>query len=248
MTLLALQRDFRRWLTSEAPDAAARIGGGAAPGLAVYLNNYRSQLLACLAENYDKVRAWLGDDAFNAAAADHIDRLPPSGWTLDDYSLDFAASLDRLYPDDREVSEIAYLERDLGLAFVGPNSGTLDREALREADWDDAILAPVPTFLMRSVTTNAAAIWSAIDGGNTPPAAEVLDAPAYIATWRHGLVPAFRTLEALEAVALAMIINEQTFGEMCTVLAEHVGEEAVPATAGSFLARWLEDGIIEAIR
>ena len=82
MSLLALQRDFRGWLTAESPEAATRLGDG--PGLAVYLNTYRAQLMACLAESYPILHAWLGDAAFEGACATHIDDTPPHGWTLDD--------------------------------------------------------------------------------------------------------------------------------------------------------------------
>ncbi len=39
MSLLALQRDMRLWLTREDGDAAARLGDDTAPGLRVYQNN-----------------------------------------------------------------------------------------------------------------------------------------------------------------------------------------------------------------
>ena len=89
MTLLDVQRSFRHWLTVESDEAATRLGVAAAPGLAVHLNTYRSQLLSCLGETFGAVRAWLGDTAFEAAAAIHVDRVPPSSWTLDAYARDF---------------------------------------------------------------------------------------------------------------------------------------------------------------
>ena len=82
MSLLSLQRDFRRWLTDESVDAATRIGDSAAPGLSVYLNNYRGQLIHCLNNTFPKLRAWIGEDAFETTAALHVDRVPPSSWTL----------------------------------------------------------------------------------------------------------------------------------------------------------------------
>ena len=96
MTLLALQRDFRRWLTHEAPDAAARLGADAdaAPGLSVYLNNYRGQLMAVLGETYATLRAWLGATAFDRAAALHVERCPPRHWTIDAYAQHRGVSLE----------------------------------------------------------------------------------------------------------------------------------------------------------
>ena len=247
MSLLALQRDFRSWLISEAPDAAARMGNRAAPGLAVYINNYRSQLMASLAESYEAVHAWLGDKAFEAAAATHIDRLPPHSWTLDDYALDFPITLAKLHPDDPEVVDLARLERDLGLAFVGPDSAPLDRSLLAKIDWDRAFFVLVPTLSMPFVTTNAAAILSAINAGMIPPAAKRLREPASNAVWRHEFSPAFRTLERLEAQALSMAREGKTFAQICALVAGEIGKEDGPARAGSFLGQWLGDGMIQAI-
>jgi hypothetical protein len=39
-------------------------------------------------KTFSVVRAWLGDVAFEAAAAIHIDRMPPSSWTLDAFAQD----------------------------------------------------------------------------------------------------------------------------------------------------------------
>ena len=45
------------------------------------------------------------------------------------------------------------------------------------------------------MTTNAAAIWTALSQSETPPAVALLPAPATILIWRHDLTPSFRTLE-----------------------------------------------------
>src|ERR1700721_999161 len=102
MNLAALQRAFRSWLAVEASDAAARFGDRAEPGLAVYLNNYRGQLMVCLSESFATVRAWLGEDAFHTPAATHIARRPPYSWTLDAYALEFPEPTEAFYPDAPE--------------------------------------------------------------------------------------------------------------------------------------------------
>ena len=66
MNLLNLQRDFQSWLRTESAEAAERFGAPARAGLAVYLNNYRSQLLACLTESFPAVRAWVGAAALGS--------------------------------------------------------------------------------------------------------------------------------------------------------------------------------------
>jgi len=247
VTLTALQRDFRSWLTGEATDAAARFGKRALPGLAVYLNNYRGQLMACLAESFATVRAWLGDTVFDGAAATHIDRLPPHSWTLDAYALEFPDTLEVLYPDDPEVGDLARLERGLGRALVGRDAESLGLAAMAHVDWSAAILELVPTFSLLPVTTNAAAIWSAIAAEQTPPGAAVLDVPALIAVWRREDSPTFRTLGPTEASAIFMVLDGRTFGDICAMIADEVGEEEGSQVAGNLLGRWIGEGMIERI-
>jgi Putative DNA-binding domain len=247
MTLTGLQQDFRSWLTLEATDAAARLGDRASPGLAVYLNNYRGQLMACLAESFVTVRAWLGDAAFDGAAATHVDRRPPHSWTLDAYALEFPDTIEVLYPDDPEVGDLARLERSLGLAFVGRDAESLDLATLAQVDWSTTLLRLVPTFSLLPVTTNAAAIWSAIKAEQTPPAAATLEVPAVIAIWRKEDAPTFRTLDSAEAGAIFMVSESRTFGDVCASIANEVGEEEGPRVAGSLLGRWISDGMIDGI-
>ena len=248
MNLAALQRDFRSWLTVESSDAAARFGDRAEPGLAVYLNNYRGQLMVCLSESFATVRAWLGEDAFDTAAATHIDRRPPHNWTLDAYALEFPETIDALYPDDPEVGELARLERDLGLAFVGQDAAPLDLAALAHIDWNSAVLDLVATFSTLPATTNAGAIWSAINAGQTPPAAAVLDAPAIIAIWRREYSPTFRTLDPMESQAMSMVSDGRTFGEICRRIIDQVGEAEGTQVAGNLLGRWISEGMVAAVR
>ena len=96
--LAELQRDFRVFLTDASPTAIERLGGAGQPGLAVYQNNYRSQLVACLESSYPQLRLWIGADAFLSAAVTHIDERPPHGWTLDATAPGFAPRWRRSSP------------------------------------------------------------------------------------------------------------------------------------------------------
>lgn len=241
MNLSVLQRQFREWLTGEDAEAAACFGDAAAPGLSVHLNNYRSQLMATLADSYPVVRAWLGDSAFLGAAARHVDAVHPEGWTLDDYARGFPASLAVAHPDDPEVAELARLELALGLAFVAADGTKTDPASLEHVDWTHAVFVIAPALTLVPVTTNAVAILSALVDGTPPPAATALPHAARVAVWRRDFRPLFRTLEPLEADVLAMAIRGRTFGDICDVIAKHEGEAEGPGVAGRMLAQWLAD-------
>ena len=104
MSLLGMQRDFRAWLAEESEEAAERMGAKARPGLGVYLNNYRAQLVECLSESFERVRLWLGEERFLAIVAAHIDLTPPHAWTLDAYANGFPDTLERLFANDPEIA------------------------------------------------------------------------------------------------------------------------------------------------
>jgi hypothetical protein len=245
MSLLALQRDFRAWLIGADENAAAKFGAAAHAGLGVYQNNYRAQLVACLEETYARVKAWLGDDAFLAAAIDHIDRTPPSDWTLDRYGHDFPETLRTCYPNDAEVAELAWLDRSLADAFVGPNVETLEAMPLQGADWDHAVLRLTPTLHLGHMTTNAAAIWSALSAGSTPPSVALPRSTLLV--WRREFTSCFRTLDDQETRAIELCRNGRTFGELCAMLVDGNGEAEGVKIAGTWLAQWLRERLVVAV-
>ncbi|GAA0744858.1 DUF2063 domain-containing protein [Sphingomonas sp. ABOLD] len=245
MRLAALQADFGRWLQGECPDAATRLGDD--PGLDVYLNNYRSQLVAALESSFPQLQRWLGETAFLAAAARHIEASPPSAWTLDAYGEDFPATIAALYPDDAECAELARIEWALAAAFTTPDIAPFLVEALGAVEWETARFAFVPNLAMLPVKTNAAALWQALVDGTVPPAAQRLPAPGAVLLWRDGFNPSFRTIEQAEATAILQLEAGMQFGALCTALAEEHGEAASAAIVGGWLGAWLRDGLLAAL-
>jgi hypothetical protein len=247
MTLLKMQRDLRLWLDQGDEFAASRIGERAAPGLRVYQNNYRAQLVACLDETFPHTRDWLGGVAFHEAMIAHIERVPPSSWTLDAYPRDFPATLAMLYPDDPETAELAWIEQALGEAFVGPDADRVTQEQIAAADWDTAVLRFTPTLDQAPLTTNATALWAAMEAGETPPGAETLDTPGAVLVWRHDHVSRFRAIEREELDVLLLARAGTSFADLCAVLVDALGADQGVGRAGQLLGNWIAEGMIIAI-
>ena len=133
------------------------------------------------------------------------------------------------------------------MAFVGPDAAPVDPAALSDIDWDNAIIHMVPTFVLFPVTTNVAALRSAIHDQQTPPPVARLPEPASIAVWRKGFTPMFRTVTAEEATVFEQLRQEQRFGDICGDLVKRMGEEQGLALAGSMLRQWFTDRVIAAI-
>lgn len=248
MSLGALQRDFVQWLRGDVEDAPPPFGPAAAAGLAIYRNNYRAALVACLEHGFARTGQWLGGAAFREACVTHVRRVPPGSWTLDAYGRDFPATLARLHPLDPEVAELATLELALADAFVAADAEIrLPRDG-RAIDWDRAVLAFHPSIGLHPLTTNAPAIWSALDADIMPPPAARLPEPATLLVWRRGEVSRFETIDRAEARALLACRSGLTFGALCMETVRELGEEAGVATAGAWLGRWIAQALIVGVR
>lgn len=242
MTLATLQAAFGRWLREECPDAAARLGGG--PGLDVYLNNYRSQLIAALEAGFPQLRRYLGETAFLAAAAHHIEASPPRAWTLDAYGGDFAQTIAALHGEDPAASDLAALEWALAQAFVADDAAPVAIEALGAVDWESARFRFVPSLMLLPIASNAGDIWQALVDAVAPPATCRTPAPAHLLLWRRGFQPQFRTAAPGEADAIALLRGGASFGDLCAGLGARHGAERGATLAGGWLGSWLREGLI----
>lgn len=247
MSLLTLQRDMRDWLLGEDMAAAGRIGVEAGPGIAVYLNTYRTQLVACLESSFPRTRAWIGEDMFLHAAVHHIDRVPPSSWTLDAYGRDFPATLARLHAADPEIAEIAGIELALEDLFVAADSSVVGQDGLGDVDWERAVLTFAPSIALLHLQTNGFVIWSALVEQREPPAPQYLDRPDVALLWRQGEQCRIRTIDDAELQALLKLRCGMTFGALCRDVALLLGEEAGMTLVGRWLGRWLSDHMVVAI-
>lgn len=242
MSLLGVQRDMRTWLEEGREETAAAFSARAKAGLNIYQNNYRIQLANCLEESFPVTLAWLGKGAFHAAIVSHIEVVPPSSWTLDHYTRDFPLTLARLFPSDPEVGDLAFLERALGEAFVAPDCAPLDCN-FTEVDWDRAAFTFIPSFTIHPLSTNAPAIWSAINAGQEPPAMSQLPVAGAFLVWRTDEACRFRATDYPERDALLFLLGRaSTFGTLCARLGTAQVEQI-----GQWLGRWLADGMIAAI-
>lgn len=244
MSLLATQRDFATWLRDGSEGAADRMGSIYRPGLAVYLNNYRSQLMTALETSFAHTLAWMGDGAFHDAAITHIDMAPPSGWTLDGYGRDFPMTLAALQPDAPEVAELAWTEWAIGEVFVAPDHDVADAASLADVDWDHAVLQFSPAIRFAEVSTNVFDIWLALTEERWPPSAIRLPARQAIIVWRNGYSCQVRTMDPVEANALRLSLSGAPFPRMCEVLVASNGEERGLPLAGNLLGRWIGEGLL----
>jgi hypothetical protein len=239
MNLRDLQERFAATLRG-----APAIDGLDGRGMAVYTNNYRSQLVSSLRDTYAKTRLWLGDGVFDELAEAYVASTPPASWTLDAYGESYIEWLDTHYPADPEIGELAWLDWHLRRAFSGADAEPIGVDGLVSADWEATGFRFVPTLKFRWTRTNASAIWHALNNESMPPAAEIFDVDAGVRVWRRDFSPRFTSMLAPECACLDLALAGATFGEMCEALTRLHEPDTAARQAGALLRSWVDDGIV----
>jgi len=250
MRLSELQHNFLDWLASADDAVAARLplAGDGRDGLAIYQNNYRGNLMACLADSFPHTLLWLGEAAFEAAAARHIDRVPPSSWTLDDYALGFPESLIEDYPYEAEVSELARIELALSQAFIAADAEVLKADQMGDVDWDRAMLQTIPALTILPLRSNADDIWIALAHEAPPPNAQWDETERPVLIWRQEWLCKMRRLNGDEAAMLGYLIgSEVPFADLCARAIGRWGEQDGIARIGQYLGQWVADELVRGV-
>ncbi|MEL6878670.1 MAG: DNA-binding domain-containing protein [Pseudomonadota bacterium] len=254
-TLGARQAAFMEQILDENAPLPQGWGNSQAAGMQVYRGNYRSALMDALGDTFERVKQYVGDAPFQRVAAHHVIANPPAGWTIDEAGAGFDESCAKLFGNNPEVAELAWLEWTmLGLA-TAPDSLPLDANGFGEAtaqfgddDWAGMKLVPQPRAASRVVAHDLTAIWTALGDGEAAQGNIALNEPRGCLVWREGERPTFLMVDAEEAQAFAAVQDGASYGEVCILLAgENTGDEAIQNAAmraGAMLGRWLNDGLI----
>ena len=219
---------------------------GATRRLDIYRNNYRASVTGILADHYERLHLYLGEEQFGRLAEAFVDAQPSMVRNLRYYGGGFADYLADHFPDDGELAELARLDWALRDAFDAPDAEPLDAEAvgrLGEA-WIDVPLTLVPSAQVVTACFNIAAIWNALEAEKAPPEPERLDRAETILVWRRGGSPQFRTLDDHEAVAFGLIGEGCSFTALSEHMLDRLGEEAAMQMLGMWLGGWLAEGSV----
>ncbi|MFX1682194.1 DNA-binding domain-containing protein [Mitsuaria sp. CC2] len=249
--LIDLQQSLQAYLIGQPSliDTRLRRGPGIAAErrLSIYHHAYRARLHETLADSHGHTRRYLGDDWFERDALAFIEGHGSQHFSLRWYGADFAEWLSQRWPDDGEIAELAALDWALRSAFDAADAKTLtmdDLASLAPEDWAELRLHLPPSYARLKQSFNTLSLWQALDGDETPPAAQPLTAPLDLLIWRRGHSPHFRSLSPLEAQALDALAAGRTFAETCAVLAEAQPELNVAAEMGMLLRRWVDEELL----
>lgn len=254
--LIDLQRDFLARLAADPATLPPAIDEGSPSFCArrrfgIYHHAYRARLTEVLQDVFERTWAYLGDAGFADCAARYLAAHPPHDPTLHGFGANFPSWLACEYAQDGDIAEIATIDGLLRRAFDGPDAEPLNAEALAALtaeDWAVIGFEFHPTLATTTLRYNAASLWEALEQGATPPPAVLLEVPLILVVWRKGWQPHFRTVGALEAAAMAALQAGTSFAGTCDHLQAQFADADIGIQTGHALRRWLDDGILAAIR
>ncbi|EYC52677.1 hypothetical protein AZ34_17460 [Hylemonella gracilis str. Niagara R] len=229
------------WIrTPPGVDAGQRLG--------IYHNAYRARLAEVLAESFARTVLYMGSDRFEQDARAFAVSHPPMVRNLAHYGADFAAFLAALYPGNPELQELAQLDWDLRTTFDEADAPALDTQtagAQEAALWLNRAQPLHPSLKLRSIRTNVAQIWHAIDRDLEVPAVAHREEPGTLLVWRKGLLPHFQTLEPDQAAFMLSLAQGRSIEATCADLA---GTAVLPdpQRLAGWLQVWLEEGWLRA--
>lgn len=250
-----LQTGFQDYILGRNDRVLARIESTATLSaerrLDIYHSAYRLRLIEVLADTYERVALYIGEESFDAAARAYIEQHPSSTRNVRDYGRTFPVFLAGFYPDDPEVAELAGMDKVLRYTFDAVDADALGVSgvaALRPEDWDSVVFTLHPTVSLQQFQWNTPAIWQCLSEDEAPPPAERLSQPVVWLFWRKELQPHFRSLSAAEHSALRDIGDGHTFGSICERLAHTWPGIDVIARIATWLRTWLDEGVLSDAR
>ncbi len=192
----------------------------------------------------------LGETAWRDLVVDYLGAHPSRHFSLREIGGRLEAFL-RESPIRERVpyaADLAAFEWAFLGAFDAADADAVGAEALASIPpeaWAEIRLELSPTLRIVELEFAVAGSWERVGKGEPfePPAG----APTCYRLWRREHTVFYRTIDETEQDALAAAAGG-TFGDVCAAIADRIGDEAAPAEAFAILSRWINDGIVVAIR
>lgn len=223
-------------------------------GFRLYLIAYRARLLAALRENFPVLARALGDDEFDALAVTYLDAHPSPHRSIrwfGDTFCDFLGAAPERLPHPA-LLDLARMDWALCLAYDATDATPVTAATLRGLPpdaWAGLRFALHPSVSLLTVDWLVAPIWHALNDDADAQTEAPEPGVHTLMVWRRELECHWRTLDELEAQALAAIRDGAPYGDVCAGIAERLGvtpdEAARAATVTADLLRqWLTHGVL----
>jgi hypothetical protein len=181
-----------------------------------------------LADDYPRLRLYIGETAFNTMARHCLAATVTTNVRVLSRHLPDFLELTKPFSRSPELSDFARLERAFQAAFNAPEAAITSQAPLQGFQ-----IALHPSVQRLQLRTNATSIWAALTAGELPPLPARLDEPQELLVWRQGAASRFRMLGREEAAALNAAARGKATG--------------IDQSTENFLRGWLEAEIVSAV-
>ncbi|MBQ0931630.1 putative DNA-binding domain-containing protein [Ideonella sp. 4Y16] len=252
-SLEPMLRAFTRGLTGDDPAPALallRPLRGRAPLLGVYRHAYRARMSAALRDNHPVLHRVLGDEAFDALAADYLAAHPSQRASIRWFGDGLAEAIAMGgMPHAAALADLARFEWTLGQVLDDPDAPALDAQTLQSQPpeaWATLPLRLHPAARLLALDWDITPLWQALQADEQAQTAQPAARPHQVLVWRQGLARHWRIVDEDEAQLLHTLAEGTSIGALCTVAAAHSPDaaDAAPARVAASLHRWLADGVL----
>lgn len=218
--------------------------------LGIYQHAYGARLREVLANDYEQVHAYLGDEGFVRVADAYIASHPSrfrSARRVGELLPEFVRCHEP-WSKRGEIADLAALEHALNDVFDERDEPALALDALSGVSgeaWPQLQFQPILATRRLTFGTNAADIWSALKHETAPPAATA-DSSRQVLVYRQEDQSRFRSLSGEEAMMWDEMAKGVPFGHLCEMVATYGGEDDAAVRAAGYLGGWIAAGIIAA--
>ncbi len=257
-SLIDQQRALQHAITS-AREAGGLLRGlsGRQPMLGVYQHAYMARLIGALRDNFGVLPQVMGDEAFDALAAEYVTAHPSRHASIrwfGDQLPAFMQENEALVPHAALV-DLARMEWGLRGAFDAADAVAIDASALAAVapeQWAGLRFTLLPSVQLLAMQWAVEPVWKAMQSveagsGEEPELPEPQEHDHALLVWRQGLENRWRSIDPTHAALLRAVIRGCTFGELCEMAAEHAGAEQAAAVAVGALQVWLADGLLSRV-
>jgi Putative DNA-binding domain len=209
----------------------------------VYQNGYIGRLVDILANDYEDLKSYLGEDEFDELARLYISAYPSRSQNARWFGSRMVEFLlgDRRYSPRRELADLAAIEQALANAFDAKDAPHLTVQDLakhKPDDWGRLTFAPHPSVATLNIQSAAFAIWRAVKDGKSPPRVKT-KAAHHLLIWRQGTTPMIREISAEESMMWTEACRGLRFEALCEMAATFDDPDGAALRAAQYLQGWL---------
>ncbi len=257
LPLREVEKKLQSHLLVGDPTISAAITGASAEQvaerLAIYSNGYRWRLLEALETDYLLLQKFLGEEIFASVGYAYLEAYPSRHFSVDLVGQHLAKFLEETKPYNEqpylsELTRFIWVLNQTIDAADAPVIVAADLAAVPQDSWPDMRLLFHPSLMILFCEWNVTAVWRALVNEQQPPAFIKLAEPAAVIVWRKAIQSFYNMLDQKEAWALQCLQQGATFDVMCEGLLQWYSEAEVAQQAVNLLLRWINDGMVSAIK